>query len=185
MGLLISILITFLVVVLILWLVQRLPVEARIKQIIQIVVIIVGIIALLKYLAVFVSASRRCRGWRNVRRGHGRHAVGRFRKRAGDAVGLVARDGWDEVGAGDRIGVGNRRRHFNGDGHRRLLVERWLFGGPDGGPGLAQRIVADRQAGDLTFGEIALDDLFVRNVRGDLVGLVIGIARIGHRKSPG
>ena len=43
----------FLVVVLILWLVQRLPVEARIKQIIQIVVIIVGIIALLKYLAVF------------------------------------------------------------------------------------------------------------------------------------
>ena len=41
------------VVVLILWLVQRLPVEGRIKQIIQIVVIIIGIIALLKYLAVF------------------------------------------------------------------------------------------------------------------------------------
>ncbi len=54
-----------------------------------------------------------------------------------DAVGLVAGDGRDEVGAGDRIRVGNRRRHFNGDGHLGLLVERWLFGGPDGGAGLA------------------------------------------------
>ena len=53
MSVLIGILITFLVVVLILWLVQRLPVEARLKQIIQIVVIVIGIIALLKYLAVF------------------------------------------------------------------------------------------------------------------------------------
>jgi hypothetical protein len=50
---LISILITFLVIVLVLWLVQRLPVEARMRQIIQIVVIIIGIISLLKYLAVF------------------------------------------------------------------------------------------------------------------------------------
>ncbi|MFN4212036.1 MAG: Thivi_2564 family membrane protein [Devosia sp.] len=48
-----SILITFLVIVLILWLVQRLPVEAKIRQIIQIVVIVIGIIAMLKYLAVF------------------------------------------------------------------------------------------------------------------------------------
>lgn len=53
MATLVSILITFLVVALILWLVQRLPVEGRIKQIIQIVVIIIGIISLLKYLAVF------------------------------------------------------------------------------------------------------------------------------------
>jgi hypothetical protein len=53
MSVLIGILITFLVVVLILWLVQRLPVEARLKQILQIVVIVIGIIALLKYLAVF------------------------------------------------------------------------------------------------------------------------------------
>jgi hypothetical protein len=53
MSVLIGILITFLVVVLILWLVQRLPVDARLKQIIQIVVIIIGIISLLKYLAVF------------------------------------------------------------------------------------------------------------------------------------
>jgi hypothetical protein len=53
MATVVSILITFLVVVLILWLVQRLPVEARIRQIIQIVVIIIGIVSLLKYLAVF------------------------------------------------------------------------------------------------------------------------------------
>ena len=53
MGTLVSILITFLVVVLILWLVQRLPVEGRIRQIIQIVVIIIGVVSLLKYLAVF------------------------------------------------------------------------------------------------------------------------------------
>jgi hypothetical protein len=53
MSVLIGILITFLVVVLILWLVQRLPVDARVKQIIQIVVIIIGIVSLLKYLAVF------------------------------------------------------------------------------------------------------------------------------------
>ena len=50
---LIGILITFLVVVLILYLVQRLPVDARMRQIIQIIVIIIGIISLLKYLAVF------------------------------------------------------------------------------------------------------------------------------------
>ena len=53
MSVLISILITFLVVVLNLWLVQRLPGEARVRQIIQIVVIVIGIISLLKYLAVF------------------------------------------------------------------------------------------------------------------------------------
>ena len=49
---LIGILITFLVVVLILYLVQRLPVDARHARIIQIIVIIIGIISLLKYLAV-------------------------------------------------------------------------------------------------------------------------------------
>ena len=40
---------------LVLWLVQRLPVDARMRQIVQIVVILIGIIALLKYLAVFVG----------------------------------------------------------------------------------------------------------------------------------
>jgi len=53
MATLVSILITFLVVVLILWLVQRLPIEGRIKQIVQIIVIVIGIVSLLKYLAVF------------------------------------------------------------------------------------------------------------------------------------
>lgn len=53
MSILISILITFLVVALILWLVQRLPIEGRLKQILQVVVIVIGIIALLRYLAVF------------------------------------------------------------------------------------------------------------------------------------
>jgi hypothetical protein len=49
----IGILITFLVVILVLYLVQRLPVDARMRQIIQIIVIIIGIVSLLKYLAVF------------------------------------------------------------------------------------------------------------------------------------
>ena len=52
-SVLIGILITFLVIVLILWLVQRLPIDTQIRQIIQVVVIIIGIISLLKYLAVF------------------------------------------------------------------------------------------------------------------------------------
>jgi hypothetical protein len=49
---LISILITFLVVILILYLVNMLPIDGRAKQIIQIVVIIVGILSLLRYLGV-------------------------------------------------------------------------------------------------------------------------------------
>lgn len=53
MGLLISILVTFLVVFLILYLVDRLPIDGRAKQIVRIIVIIIGILALLRYLAVF------------------------------------------------------------------------------------------------------------------------------------
>lgn len=53
MGLLISILITFLVIVLVLYLVQRLPLDGRAKQIVQAIVLIIGIISLLRYLAVF------------------------------------------------------------------------------------------------------------------------------------
>jgi hypothetical protein len=53
MSLLIGILITFLVVVLVLWLINRLPLDGRTKQIAQIVVIIIGIVSLLRYLAVF------------------------------------------------------------------------------------------------------------------------------------
>lgn len=53
MSLLISILITFIVIILVLYLVNILPIEGRAKQIIRIVVIIIGILSLLKYLAVF------------------------------------------------------------------------------------------------------------------------------------
>jgi hypothetical protein len=52
-SVLIGILITFLVIILVLYLVQRLPLDARARQIAQIIVIIIGIISLLKYLAVF------------------------------------------------------------------------------------------------------------------------------------
>ncbi|BCH25543.1 Thivi_2564 family membrane protein [Mesorhizobium sp. L-8-3] len=52
-SLLIGILVTFLVVVLVLWLVNRLPLDGRTRQIARIVVIIIGIISLLRYLAVF------------------------------------------------------------------------------------------------------------------------------------
>jgi hypothetical protein len=53
MSILIGILITFLVVILILYLVNMLPLDGRAKQIVRVVVIILGIISLLKYLAVF------------------------------------------------------------------------------------------------------------------------------------
>jgi uncharacterized membrane protein len=52
-GMLISILITFLVVILILYLINLLPLDGRAKQIIRVVVIILGVISLLKYIAVF------------------------------------------------------------------------------------------------------------------------------------
>ncbi|MBA9034935.1 Thivi_2564 family membrane protein [Rhizobium leguminosarum] len=52
-SVLVSILITFLVIVLVLYLIGRLPLDGRAKQIAQVVVIIIGIIALLKYIAVF------------------------------------------------------------------------------------------------------------------------------------
>lgn len=53
MGLLISILITFLVVVLVIYLIDRLPLDGRTRQIVRVIVIIIGILALLRYLAVF------------------------------------------------------------------------------------------------------------------------------------
>lgn len=52
-GALISILITFLVIVLVLWLIARLPIGGGAKQIAQVIVIIIGIVSLLKHLAVF------------------------------------------------------------------------------------------------------------------------------------
>lgn len=46
-------LITFVVVILILYLINLLPLDGRAKQIARVVVIILGVISLLKYLAVF------------------------------------------------------------------------------------------------------------------------------------
>ncbi len=53
MNIIISVLITFLVVILVLYLVNMLPIDGRAKQIVRVIVIIIGVISLLKYLAVF------------------------------------------------------------------------------------------------------------------------------------
>ena len=53
MGLLISVLITFIVVILVLYLVNMLPIDGRAKQIVRIIVIIIGVLSMLKYLAIF------------------------------------------------------------------------------------------------------------------------------------
>jgi hypothetical protein len=52
-AMLISALVTFLVVILILYLINLLPLDGRAKQIARVVVIILGVISLLKYIAVF------------------------------------------------------------------------------------------------------------------------------------
>jgi hypothetical protein len=53
MNMLIGALITFVVVLLVLYLVNMLPLDGRAKQIVRVIVIIIGIISLLRYLAVF------------------------------------------------------------------------------------------------------------------------------------
>ena len=50
---LISALITFVVVILILYLINMLPIDGRARQILRVVVIVLGLISLLKLLAVF------------------------------------------------------------------------------------------------------------------------------------
>lgn len=50
---LVGVLVTFLVVILVLYLINMLPVDGRAKQIARVVVIVLGIVSLLKYLAVF------------------------------------------------------------------------------------------------------------------------------------
>ena len=50
---LVGVLVTFLVVILVLYLINMLPMDGRAKQIARVVVIVIGIISLLKYLAVF------------------------------------------------------------------------------------------------------------------------------------
>lgn len=52
MSLLISALITFVVVILVLYLVNMLPIEGRAKQIIRLVVIIIGILSLVRYITL-------------------------------------------------------------------------------------------------------------------------------------
>jgi hypothetical protein len=53
MSLLISALITFVVVILVLYLVNLLPIDGRAKQIVRLIVIIIGVLSLLRYLTVF------------------------------------------------------------------------------------------------------------------------------------
>ena len=50
---LISILITFLVIILVLYLIGMLPIDGRAKQVARIIVIVIGVVSLLRYLAVF------------------------------------------------------------------------------------------------------------------------------------
>jgi hypothetical protein len=50
---LVGVLITFLVVILVLYLINLLPLDGRAKQIARVVVIVLGVISLLKYIAVF------------------------------------------------------------------------------------------------------------------------------------
>jgi Na+/melibiose symporter-like transporter len=49
---LVSILITFLVVILVLYLINMLPLDGRAKQIARVVVIILGVISLLRYISI-------------------------------------------------------------------------------------------------------------------------------------
>lgn len=53
MDILISVLITFVVVILVLYLVNILPIDGRAKQIVRVIAIVIGIVSLLRYLAVF------------------------------------------------------------------------------------------------------------------------------------
>ena len=50
---LIGVLVTFLVIILVLYLINMLPLDGRAKQIARVIVIVIGVISLLRYLAVF------------------------------------------------------------------------------------------------------------------------------------
>jgi hypothetical protein len=51
-SILIGVLITFVVIILVLYLVNLLPIDGRAKHIIRVVVIIIGILSLIRYLGV-------------------------------------------------------------------------------------------------------------------------------------
>jgi hypothetical protein len=53
MYILIRALITFLIVLLVLYLVNMLPIDGRAKQIVRVIVIIIGVLSLLSYLVNF------------------------------------------------------------------------------------------------------------------------------------
>jgi hypothetical protein len=53
MSVLIGVLITFLVVVLALYLINMLPVDGRTRQIVRVVVIVIGVLSLLRYLGAW------------------------------------------------------------------------------------------------------------------------------------
>jgi hypothetical protein len=53
MSLLISVLITFVVVLLVLYLVNMLPIDGRARQIVRVIVIIIGVLSLLRYISVY------------------------------------------------------------------------------------------------------------------------------------
>jgi hypothetical protein len=54
MSVLIGALVTFLVVILVLYLVNMLPIDGRARQIVRIVVIVIGVVSLLRYLGVWI-----------------------------------------------------------------------------------------------------------------------------------
>lgn len=54
MSTLIGVLITFLVIILVLYLINLLPIEGRIKQIVRVIVVIIGVLSLLRYLGVWI-----------------------------------------------------------------------------------------------------------------------------------
>ncbi|WP_136623620.1 Thivi_2564 family membrane protein [Bradyrhizobium centrolobii] len=49
----VGVLVTFLVIILVLYLINMLPMDGRAKQIARVIVIIIGVVSLLKYLTVF------------------------------------------------------------------------------------------------------------------------------------
>ena len=53
LSMLVGVLVTFLVIILVLYLINMLPLDGRAKQIARVIVIVIGVISLLKYLAVF------------------------------------------------------------------------------------------------------------------------------------
>ena len=53
MNVIIGVLITFLVIILVLYLVNMLPIDGRARQIVRVIVIIIGVLSLLSYLVNF------------------------------------------------------------------------------------------------------------------------------------